>query len=415
MQRNNYLKAYWIGFLWFFMLPVFASVQLTRVELINGEMTKIIFERNHTSDVHVFALSKPDRLIFDFKDTKLLANMKNLKLTNASHIKRVRFGYHKDFLRIVFDLDKPLRFKKILNDASLVVDITSEVKDHSIQTDKDEMSITRIETLVEAEEIDAMLKDLPEKKVTQTRIAKIETAEASKKIFTIVIDPGHGGKDPGAIGDLGTKEKDVTLAIAKKLEKIINRNPNMHAILTRDDDYYVSLEDRLAFARKDKADLFIAIHADSYLDTHAKGASIYSLSSYGASSATARWLAEKENYSELGGLDLDNLGDQSIQLRSVLIDMAQTQTIKDSQRYGASILDSLLRVTHLHFAKVEDAPFLVLKSPDIPSLLIETGFITNTDEEKRLRDQNHQQKLAVALYQGIRLGRFTMMTSSNDF
>jgi len=410
MQRNNYLKPYGICVFWFFMLPVFASVQLTRVELINDEMTKIIFEKNHASDVQVFALSKPDRLIFDFKDTKLLANIKNLKLTNESHIKKVRFGYHKDFLRIVFDLNKPLRFKKILNDTSLVVAIIPEVKGHSIQTAREKIPITGIENLVETEEIDAMLN---EKKVTQTRTATIKTAEASKKIFTIVIDPGHGGKDPGAIGDLGTKEKNVNLAIAKKLASIINRNPNMHAILTRDNDYYVSLEDRLAFARKDKADLFIAIHADSYFNTHAKGASIYSLSSHSASSATARWLAEKENYSELGGLDLDQLEDQSIQLRSVLIDMAQTQTIKESQRYGASILDSLLRVTRLHFAKVEGAPFLVLKSPDIPSLLIETGFITNTDEEKRLRDQNHQQKLARALYNGIRSG--FMLILSNDF
>ena len=216
-----------------------------------------------------------------------------------------------------------------------------------------------------------------------------------------MIDPGHGGKDPGAIGDRGTKEKDVVLAIGKNLAKIINQTPGMRAILTRDGDYYVSLRERLMKARKYKVDLFIAIHADSYFDNNARGASVYSLSRRGASTVAARWLAERENHDELGGVDLGELEDQSHMLRSVLIDLAQTSTTKDSLSLGASLLGSLEKVTSLHYSRVEQAPFMVLKSPDIPSLLVETGFISNPKEEKRLRDKFHQNKIAMALFQGI--------------
>ena len=198
------------------------------------------------------------------------------------------------------------------------------------------------------------------------------------------------------------KEKNVTLAISKRLAHLINQQPNMRAVLTRNGDYYVGLRGRLKLARKGNADFFVALHADSYFNDHASGASVYALSQHGATSEAARWLAKKDNYSELGGVDLRELSDQSYLLRSVLIDLAQTATITDSMRLGKGILSNLRDVTRLHYSRVEQAPFMVLKSPDIPSILVEMGFISNAQEELRLNNENYQDELAQALFHGIR-------------
>lgn len=215
----------------------------------------------------------------------------------------------------------------------------------------------------------------------------------------IVIDPGHGGKDPGAIGAKGTREKDVVLAIGKKLADLINQQPNMHAVLTRQGDYFVPLRKRMLLARKGKADLFVSIHADSYFGMKLSGVSVYALSRKGATSEAAKWLANRENFSELGGAPWQDVNNKN--LRSVLMDLSQTATITDSLRLGHSLLDSLDSITRLHYTRVEQAPFVVLKSPDIPSVLVETGFISNQQEEKRLRDQQYQNKMALALLKGI--------------
>lgn len=221
-------------------------------------------------------------------------------------------------------------------------------------------------------------------------------------VFTVVIDPGHGGKDPGALGLHGTKEKDIVLSIAKKLAQEINRSKTMRAILTRDTDCFIPLRERLKLARGGKADVFIAIHADAYYTNNKEGASVFALSSRGATSEAARWLANRDNIAELGHVELDALQDHSHMLRSVLIDLAQTATIKDSLRLGANILNAINHVSLLHYSQVEQAPFVVLKSPDIPSILVETGFITNPHEEKRLNDARYQQKLAAVIYAGIK-------------
>ena len=220
--------------------------------------------------------------------------------------------------------------------------------------------------------------------------------------LTVMIDPGHGGKDTGAIGARGTQEKDVVLQIAKQLADLINQTPNMHAVLTRDGDYFVTLHNRLVYARKNKADIYISIHADSYFNNWASGASVYALSKNGATSIAARWLARRDNYSELGGVSLSELNDQSPLLRSVLIDLAQTVTVTDSMRLGGVLLDAMDNVTMLHYSRVEQAPFMVLKSPDIPSVLVETRFISNPAEETRLRDKKYQHKMAMSLFNGIR-------------
>lgn len=221
------------------------------------------------------------------------------------------------------------------------------------------------------------------------------------RTYIVVIDAGHGGKDSGALGSRGTKEKDIVLGIAKKLAQKINKQSNMRAVLTRGGDYFVPLRKRLALARKGKADLFVAIHADAYYEKNATGASVYALSQRGASNEAARWLAQQENYSELGGVELDEVADRDPVLRSVLLDLAQTATIQDSMRLGNKVLDALEEISSLHYTHVERAPFVVLKSPDIPSVLVETGFITNPAEEKRLADPAYQDKLSDALSLGI--------------
>ncbi len=234
--------------------------------------------------------------------------------------------------------------------------------------------------------------------VTETKVE----SPAKPQQFVVVIDAGHGGKDTGAIGARGRQEKTVVLNIAKKLAQEINATPNMRAVMTRNGDFFVTLYDRLKLARKGEADLFVAIHADAHFDKKAAGASVYTLSQRGASTMAARWLALRENHSELGDVQLNELEDQSTTLRSVLIDMAQIVTHQDSMRVASKILDAVETIAALHYSHVERAPFLVLKSPDIPSVLVETGFISNRREEERLANPAYQQKLAHAVWQGIR-------------
>lgn len=229
-----------------------------------------------------------------------------------------------------------------------------------------------------------------------------KTRQQKNRTLVVVIDAGHGGKDPGAHGQHGTKEKDVVLRIAKRLADDINRLPHLRAVLTRNGDYYIPLRERLRIARKQNADLFIAIHADAYFNKHATGASVYALSQHGATSEAARWLAQRDNYSELGTIELGALKDRSLMLRSVMIDLAQTTTIQDSIKLGNKMLDTLDRLSTLHHTHVEQAPFMVLKSPDIPSVLVETGFITNPHEEKRLATATYQSQVAEALLAAIK-------------
>ena len=224
-------------------------------------------------------------------------------------------------------------------------------------------------------------------------------SDGSMRKIVVVIDPGHGGKDPGATGMHGTHEKNIVLNISKKLQTLINQQPGFYAVLTRSSDSFIPLRTRLDIARRDKADMFVAIHADAYLNHVAHGASVYALSSRGATSEAARWLAKEENQSELmGGVDLS---DKENVLRSVLINLSQTATIHASLLIGQNLLTVLHQFTPLHHRKVEQAAFVVLKSPDIPSLLVETGFISNAAEEQNLNNSIYQEKIAEALMVGI--------------
>jgi N-acetylmuramoyl-L-alanine amidase len=220
------------------------------------------------------------------------------------------------------------------------------------------------------------------------------------RLVTITLDPGHGGEDPGAVGRRGTHEKAVTLAIARRLKARIDAEPNMRAVLTRDSDFFVPLHMRVQKARRVRSDLFVSIHADAWIKPDARGSSVFVLSERGASSSQARWLAQKENAADqIGGV---NWGTKDPFLARTLLDLSQTATINDSLKLGKYVLGELGGINRLHKNSVEQAGFAVLKAPDIPSILVETAFISNPDEELRLADEAYQDKMADAIVRGIR-------------
>jgi N-acetylmuramoyl-L-alanine amidase len=228
--------------------------------------------------------------------------------------------------------------------------------------------------------------------------SSVAPRKAPTRRITIAIDPGHGGEDPGAVGRRGTYEKNVVLAIARKLKR--NLDPDMRVMLTRNDDYYVPLAERVKKARRVQADLFVSIHADAFRESSARGSSVFALSDHGATSAAARWLAQRENAADLiGGVNLDV---KDPVLARTLLDLSQTAQISDSLKVGRQILDGIGTHNALHKATVEQAGFAVLKAPDIPSILVETAFISNPDEELMLRDSRHQQRFADSIADGIR-------------
>ncbi|WP_174718405.1 N-acetylmuramoyl-L-alanine amidase [Azoarcus sp. DN11] len=226
------------------------------------------------------------------------------------------------------------------------------------------------------------------------------TQPAANRLVTIVLDPGHGGEDPGAVGSRGSFEKHVTLSIAHRLKQKIDAEPNMRAVLTRDGDYFVPLGQRVTRARRVQSDLFVSIHADAFVRPDARGSSVFVLSESGASSSAARWLAQKENDADLiGGV---NLAKQDGHLARTLLDLSQTATINDSVKLGKAVLTELGDINTLHKGQVEQAGFAVLKAPDIPSILVETAFISNPEEEQRLNDDAYQDKMANAILKGLR-------------
>ena len=231
----------------------------------------------------------------------------------------------------------------------------------------------------------------------------IDPAEQRRidRLVVVALDPGHGGEDPGAIGPTGLREKDVVLLIALKLRERLNSVPGMRAMLTRDADFFVPLHERVNKARRVQADLFVSIHADAFITPEARGASVFALSDKGASSAAARWLANKENAADVvGGLNIAAAKDE--QLIRTMLDMSTGAQIRDSLRIGREVLDRMASVGRLHKRQVEQAGFAVLKAPDIPSILVETAFISNPEEEARLRDPDYQHKLVEAMFTGIR-------------
>ena len=412
MNKLRWIKNVWLVLAVFIPILSYASsAKITEIHLATDDKsTRLLITLDHAAPRHVFTLANPDRLVMDFEETRLKKKLKEINIDNTV-IEAIRSGSPKPkTLRIVLDMKSHIHFKVISNpdDPNVVVEVLSSYKStHKVlepvvtktENNSAAKKTTTIPPAAQAELERLLTSEQPQAPI----VPPIPPVLPEPRPIVVIIDPGHGGKDPGTIGGMGTKEKDVVLAISKQLANLINEQPDMRAVLTRKNDRFITLRTRLKRARKGKGDLFIAIHADSYFNDSSTGVSVYALSQRGATCEAARWLARRDNYSELGSLDLGELGDQSYLLRSVLIDLAQTATITVSLRLGSSMLETLDGVTHLHYPHVEQAPFVVLKSPDIPSILVETGFLSNKSEEMHLRDKEYQMKIAQALFDGIRL------------
>lgn len=345
----------------------------------NAGKTSLFFSLDKAIIHKVFTLTNPDRVVVDLEETTLAFDLNRLHLNNEL-IKLVRSGHPNSYtLRLVFEVRDAVKLR------ANTLDTSTKTK-HAFSLD-----ISANHAVVS--------KNMP---VNRTVSEPVKIPSKPLRDVIVVLDPGHGGKDPGAIGPKRTAEKNVTLAIALKLKQLIDKQPGMRAVLTRKGDYYVGLRDRLNIARKYNGDVFISIHADAFINQQSNGASVFALSQRGATSEAARWLAEKENYSELGGVNLRGLDDQSGLVRTVLIDLSQTATIGASIHMGDRVLRNLNTITSLHNHKVEQARFMVLKSPDIPSILIETGFISNPREEKNLNNSYYQNRLTQSIFQGLK-------------
>ena len=390
------------------------------------DYTRITIESNRVISYTQFSIKNPDRLVIDLEhvDINEVLNTISSKIGNDDpYIKSARIGRFKPgVVRLVLDLKtevKPQLFNlKPVADYGhrLVLDIfpthpvdpiiallqATGVTVHTDETSASNVPVIASNTKPEEKSVIEPTPQAgvpPPQKSPETIPAYVK-AEKGVRILIIAIDAGHGGEDPGAHGRRGTLEKHVTLAIARKLKVQIDNTPNMRALLIRDGDYFIPLNGRVVKARQANADLFVSIHADAFVKPHARGSSVFALSERGATSTTARWLAKKENEADLiGGV---NISEKDPYLARTLLDLSQTATISDSMKLAKHVLGELGDINTLHRGKVEQAGFAVLKSPDIPSILIESAFISNPAEEAKLNDGNYQEKMALAIYGGIK-------------
>jgi N-acetylmuramoyl-L-alanine amidase len=390
------------------------------------DYTRLTLESKQPISYNMFTLDNPVRLVVDLDDVELHGPLDELagKIgNNDPYIKSVRIGRFKPgVVRLVLDLKaevKPQLFslKPVAEYGyRLVLDIYPAFpvdplmallsKPESKATPASSpVATTTVESAKVAEATVAAPVEAPPpapKLATKTvePAPEKKPPELSSRSLIIAIDPGHGGEDPGAHGRHGTLEKNVTLAIARKLRKLVDNSDGMRAMMTRDGDYFIPLHVRVVKARKAHADLFVSIHADAFIKPSASGSSVFALSEHGATSAAARWLAKNENEADLiGGV---NIAVNDPYLARTLLDLSQTATINDSMRVGKMVLRRLGSINNLHRGIVEQAGFAVLKAPDIPSILVETAFISNPEEEQRLKDEDYQNKIAHAIFDGIK-------------
>ena len=367
-----------------------------------SEYTRLTLESDTPINYSLILLKNPDRVVLDLEDVTLTSEIKKLpKKISADnlYIRALRIGRFKPrILRLVLDLKsevKPQAFVlKPVGDYGhrLVLDI------YPVSPPDPLMALLN-EGAVKSAQANAY-EHIKSDRTSRTTTAGNKKPDSTVRLITVAIDPGHGGEDPGAMSKRGTHEKNITLAIARKLKAKIDAEPNMRAALTRDGDYFLSLPMRLEKARKLNADLFVSIHADAFVKPHARGSSVFTLSESGATSAAARWLAKKENDADLiGGVNLDT---KDPYLNETLLDLSLSQTREDSHTLAREVLSEIGEINHLHKNNVEQAGFAVLKSPDIPSILVETAFISNPDEEKKLRNKAYQDKMAKAMLDGIK-------------
>ena len=347
-----------------------SAVSVKNLRLWNApDNTRVVLDLSGSIQHRISTFTSPDRIAIDLKNAKLSSSIPH-DIENNPFIKRFRYGqYSKEVTRIVIDLKKPVRVKSFTLKPNkvygyrLVVDLF----------DKSKTTAPKI-----------------------TRSAPKRTG-----IVTVAIDAGHGGEDFGASGKKKTREKKVVLSIARELKKLVDKDPVLRSYMTRTGDYYIPLRKRTSLARSANADLFVSIHADAFRRSSARGASVYALSKSGASSETARWLANKENAADLvGGA---SISDREDVVAGVLLDMQMDKTLEFSIGFGEEVLKEMKKIAKLHGkAKVQQAGFVVLKSPDIPSVLVETGFISNPYEERKLMSKKYQRQVANAIYKGIK-------------
>jgi N-acetylmuramoyl-L-alanine amidase len=410
------------------------SLRLYRAE----DHTRMVLDLDTPAKYTAVLADNPQRVILTVNDSRLKSPLKPLQLANTP-IEIVRDSViNQNDLRLVFDLRQPVKLKTFAlkktgdNDDRLVLDFydapelareqakpkgtttqpqpkvvasqpkpaiaeqTPELVSETIQRD----SPKSVAATNEAANIEALVSDGPAA-IPDAPPASRPAASSGKPIL-IAVDAGHGGEDTGALGPNGMREKDVTLAIAKELARVINSQPGYKANLTRYNDKFVVLQKRRDLARDMKADLFISIHADSFTDSSAYGASVFALSRKGATSEMARFLAQRENESDLvgriGGVSLE---DKDAVLAGVLVDLSMTATVNSSLQLGSKVLNSIAGIAPLHAKHVEQAGFVVLKSPDVPSILVETGFISNPGEAKKLASQTYREQMARAIFKGV--------------
>jgi N-acetylmuramoyl-L-alanine amidase len=340
----------------------------------------VVFDLSAAAQHKVFTLSNPERVVVDIDGIDVAAARKADRVEGRGAVQRVRTGRRgPDQLRVVLDVSQAVVTR------SFALEPTEEYG-HRLVID-----LGNVVAAAPAATVTATAAAPP---ASDTSIGVVE------KPIVVAIDAGHGGEDPGARGRSGLLEKDVTLSISRRLARLIDAEPGMKAVLTRDGDYYVGLRERVQKARSQQADLFVSVHANAYKDRDMHGSAVYTLSNRGATSEQARWLANKENAADLvGGIELHGKDDD---LAKVLIDLSQDATMEASFDLGERVLKAMGRVNTLQRRAVQQAGFAVLKAPDIPSVLVETAFITNSREEKMLRDKAQQEIFASAIFEGIK-------------
>lgn len=368
-----------------------------------ADYTRVTLEHDQPIKFTYLLVKDPERLVVDLEGVEFNSVLQSLPskiLDSDPYIKLIRAGRNRPGV------------------VRLVIELKSEIKPQLFSLKPvGEYGHRLVFDLYPAQPVDPLmaLLDKPEELPPKTEAPAVAADETNasppqkpdgntvpeiSRLVTIVLDPGHGGEDPGAVGQGGSHEKNVTLAVARRLKAKIDAVPNMRAVLTRDGDFFIPLYQRVEKARRVRADLFVSVHADAFVKTTARGSSVFVLSEHGASSSAARWLAKKENAADLiGGV---NIGVKDPYLARTLLDLSQTATINDSLKLGRAVLGELRHINTLHKGQVEQAGFAVLKAPDIPSILIETAFISNPEEEKRLNDEDYQERMAEAILQGLR-------------
>jgi len=394
------------------------------------DYTRITLESDQVLPISHQLLSGPDRLVVDIEGLQLNSTLKDLVAKvkpNDPYVSQIRVGqFQPTVVRLVFDLKEAVKPQLFSLDPvaeyqhRLVFDLyptnppdplmqlvkESAKKEKLLleaQGKKDDDPIAAFAksgSTPEAKSEKGVKPSMPQNAGKANDLSGAQQRIPFKRLVTIALDPGHGGEDPGAIGARGSYEKNIVLSIAKRLKSKIDQEASMRPFLTREGDYFVPLHRRVSKARQVEADLFISIHADAFIEPRARGASVFALSQQGATSSTARWMANKENSSDLiGGI---NIKVKDKQVAHLLLDMSTTAQINDSLRVGNSVLRNIGDFAPLHKNKVEQAGFAVLKAPDIPSILIETAFISNPQEEKRLNDEGYQERIAEAILAGIK-------------